>query len=159
MCSTENDGRARTKFLRTEKKPRLWKMQHFIQRGRYMAYSTLKAASVKPDQKLKPYFIVWGLLMQCWTHQRCSENITVFFPTCTSSKKLNLILATPVKLLLNVEAITSFCFQKSLYVSGYRHRQNCVSFCACYCLYYTVSADITVPCSPFTHSCTLCLQH
>lgn len=32
-------------------------MQYFIQRGRYMAYSTLKAVSVKPDQKFKPYFI------------------------------------------------------------------------------------------------------
>lgn len=47
------------------------------------------------------------------TPQRCSENITVFFPTCTSSKKL-IFSFPPVKTRLNVEAIANFCFQKLL---------------------------------------------
>jgi len=46
------------KFLTAEKQHRRRRPQQFIRRGRYMASSTLKAASVKPDQKFKQYFIV-----------------------------------------------------------------------------------------------------
>lgn len=116
-----------------------------------MAYSTSKAASVKPDQKFKPYFIVWGLLMQCWKlPQRCSENITVFFPTCTSGKKLNL-LVPPVKLLLNLEAIPNFYFQKSFYLSGYRYPQNRTFLC----LLLSVSLSPQTSLSPAPYSAVL----
>lgn len=116
-----------------------------------MAYSTSKAAFVKPDQKFKPYFIVWGLLMQCLKlPQRCSENITVVFPTCTSSKKLNL-LVPPVKLLLNLEAIPNFYSQKSLYLSGYRHPQNCTFLC----LLLSISLSPQTSLSPAPYSAVL----
>lgn len=118
---------------------------HFIRTGRYTAYSALKAVSVKPDEKFKLYFIVQGLLTQCWKHHRNAQKTSLLsFRLVLPCEKLKSWFLVPtVKLWLNVEVITNFYFQKPMYLSGYRHLLSCTF------LYLPVAVfmNITVPCS------------
>lgn len=131
-------------------------MKHFTWQGRYMGYSASKVASVKPGQKFKPYFIVWGLLMQCWKHQRDAQK-TVSFPTCTSMWKAEFV-RSPSKMIVECGGNYKFLFPEVI-IADWPQTPTELYVPVPIAVCITVSANITVPCSLFSHSCRLCLQH